>query len=89
MCRECINNLQTSLDAAALKDPPEFVLIHFESSGESITRPGVSVSPAEMEAKLHASMDPNCWCCPIVILPGDVRTSEEIWAQVSCAERIT
>lgn len=76
MCQLCITKLQETLDEEATKPVPGRVLIHFDDDPCDV---GVLLSKEQVEAGLHDSMNPNCWCRPFCIEPSDTRTAQEIW----------
>jgi hypothetical protein len=80
MCIACIESLQARMDEAALKHPPERLLVHLDDF-ESVNMPvGSLLTHRQVESGLHDSMSENCWCRPIVITPSDDRAAAEILA---------
>lgn len=76
MCQLCITKLQETLDDEAAKRTSGDILIHFD---DDPCEAGTLLSKEQVEAGLHDSMNPNCWCRPFRIQPSDTRTAQEIW----------
>ena len=75
MCNQCIDKLQDTLDEEATKSISGRILIHFDD--EPCGDVGVLLNKEEVEAGLHDSWNPDCWCKPFLIEPSDTRTAAE------------
>lgn len=68
------------MDDAALKSPPERLLVHLDDFLDESTPHGEVLNKEQVESGLHDSNNEHCWCRPIVIDVGDTRTAAEIVA---------